>query len=149
VAEKYFNRQEAEELLPQIGLLLRAACKQKRAIESLVVEIAQVTSRLMMLGGALPPYAQLSHKKSESEKGRAKLAETIDKIQRTGCVVKDLDVGLVDFPTLRGGEEVCLCWKLGEEHIEYWHGIDEGFAGRKPLADSGRGEDRPGQRRPQ
>ena len=59
-----------------------------------------------------------------------------------GTVVKDLETGLVDFPSLRGGEEVYLCWKLGEARIGYWHGIEEGFAGRKPLDDS-RSEDEP------
>jgi hypothetical protein len=47
--------------------------------------------------------------------------------------VKDLDTGLVDFPTMYRGVEVCLCWKLGEGAIGYWHGVDEGFRGRKPI----------------
>ena len=64
----------------------------------------------------------------------------MNKIQETGCVVKDLDEGLVDFPSLIEGEEVYLCWKLGEEHIDFWHGVDEGFAGRKPLDEPGSGD---------
>ena len=50
-----------------------------------------------------------------------------------GAIVKDLDDGLVDFPALRGGEEVLLCWRLGEDEVAYWHGLEEGFAGRKRL----------------
>ena len=54
-------------------------------------------------------------------------------IHELGAVVKDLDDGLVDFPARVEGEEAFLCWRLGEEEIGYWHGLDEGFAGRKPL----------------
>lgn len=57
----------------------------------------------------------------------------MDEIQALGVLVKDLDTGLVDFPALRGGEEVLLCWQLGEDEIRYWHGLEEGFAGRKEL----------------
>jgi hypothetical protein len=67
------------------------------------------------------------------------LVEIVDRIQEAGVVVKDLDVGLVDFPSMLEGEEIYLCWKLGEEHIAFWHGIDEGFTGRKPLDDPGTG----------
>jgi hypothetical protein len=61
------------------------------------------------------------------------IRETLAKIEQTGCVVKDLDIGLVDFPSVVNDEQVYLCWKLGEERIGYWHRMDEGFAGRKPL----------------
>ena len=51
----------------------------------------------------------------------------------TGCIIKDLDVGLLDFPSVIDNEEVYLCWKLGEDRIRFYHRQDEGFAGRKPL----------------
>ena len=54
-------------------------------------------------------------------------------MQAIGCVVKDLDIGLIDFPTEFRGEEVYLCWKLGEPRIEFWHGVEEGFRGRKAI----------------
>jgi hypothetical protein len=57
----------------------------------------------------------------------------VNGIHGAGAVVKDPDTGLIDFPALRQGEEVCLCWRVGEDAIEYWHGLEEGFAGRKPL----------------
>jgi hypothetical protein len=142
MAEKYFNRKEAEELLPMIGELLEDACKQKRTLDSITAELSLARARIEMLGGSLPPFAELNRKRSEYDKLMEQLAETIEEIQQTGCLVKDLEMGLVDFPSLRGGEEVYLCWKLGEEHIGYWHGIEEGFAGRKPLDDS-QSEDKP------
>jgi hypothetical protein len=57
----------------------------------------------------------------------------VEALQELGVAVKDLDRGLVDFPALRDGEEVLLCWQLGEEKVGYWHGVDEGFAGRREL----------------
>ena len=57
----------------------------------------------------------------------------MDEIVEHGAEVKDLDEGLIDFPALRGGETVLLCWKLGEGEIEYWHRVEDGFAGRRPL----------------
>lgn len=135
MAEKYFDRREAEELLPAIEPFLEEAQKQKRALDSITTEISNAALRIMMLGGSLPPFAELNRKKNQREKVAEQLNQTVEEIQQTGCVVKDLDTGLVDFPSLRGGEKVYLCWKLGEERIGYWHGIEEGFAGRKPLDD--------------
>jgi len=142
MAEKYFNRHQAEELLPAIGHFLEEAQKQKRALDSISADISNAALRVMMLGGSLPPFAELNRKKTQREKLAEQLAETVEEIQQTGCVVKDLDTGLVDFPSLRGGEKVYLCWKLGEARIEYWHGLEEGFAGRKPL-DETQGEEEP------
>ena len=60
----------------------------------------------------------------------------MEQIQAAGVLVKDLDQGLLDFPSLREGEEILLCWHVGEGDIKYWHGLEEGFAGRKPIDDS-------------
>jgi hypothetical protein len=57
----------------------------------------------------------------------------VDKLDELGVQIKDLDTGLLDFPALRDGTEVELCWQVGEDAVEYWHGIGEGFAGRKPI----------------
>ena len=149
MAEKYFDRQEAEELLPAIGQFLEEARKQKQALDSITADISNASLRIMMLGGSLPPFAELNHKKAQREKIAEQLSRTVDEIQQTGCVVKDLDTGLVDFPSLRRGEKVYLCWKLGEERIGYWHGIEEGFAGRKPLDDVQSEEEPPGPSRVQ
>ena len=54
-------------------------------------------------------------------------------IHEVGALVKDLDQGLVDFPARREGEDVLLCWRLGEDEVAFWHGLEEGFSGRRPL----------------
>jgi hypothetical protein len=61
------------------------------------------------------------------------VTQAAERLERLGVLVKDLDTGLVDFPALHEGEEVLLCWQLGEDEVAHWHGVDEGFAGRKPL----------------
>ena len=136
MADRYFNRKEAEELLPLIADSLEQARKDKRKIEGLDRELAQAATKIMVLGGSIPPSGKLAVTRSEREEFAAKLNEAVTTIQETGCILKDLDQGLVDFPSLRGGEEVYLCWKLGEKRIAHWHGIEEGFSGRKPLEDS-------------
>lgn len=62
-----------------------------------------------------------------------RLDDLVHQIMDTGAVVKDLDNGLVDFPALREGHEVYLCWQQGEEHIDFWHEKEAGFAGRQPI----------------
>jgi hypothetical protein len=136
MADKYFNRNEAEGLLPLIAPELEVGRRHKQTIDQLNQELAQAAARIMMLGGSIPAHEDLAKKRAESLRLTAQLKEAIDKIQATGCVVKDVDEGLVDFPSLLDGQEVYLCWKLGEERIAYWHGMEEGFAGRKPLDDS-------------
>ena len=136
MGDKYFNREEAEELLPVITHLLEEARDKKQQVDGLDQQLAQAAARIMVLGGSLPAYGQLSVTREEREKFARQARLAVEHIQETGCVVKDLDEGLVDFPSIRQGEEVYLCWKLGEERIGYWHGLEEGFAGRKPLDDS-------------
>lgn len=133
MAERYFDRKEAEDLLLVISESLTKAREQKQSLDHLDQELAGAAGRVMMLGGSIPPYQELSRKKGEREEFVARLEETLSRIQEIGCVVKDLDAGLVDFPALRDGREIFLCWKMGERRIEYWHGLDEGYAGRKPI----------------
>lgn len=135
MAEKYFNREEAEQLLPMIEENLGKALEEKKKVEALDEELAKAAARIMALGGSIPPSRALAKTRAERDESASELAQMVEQIQQTGCVIKDLDVGLIDFPSLRDGQEVYLCWKLGEERIEYYHGIDEGFAGRKPLDD--------------
>ena len=63
------------------------------------------------------------------------LREQIEAIQDTGCVIKDIEVGLVDWPALHQGREVLLCWKYGEPEVGFWHELNTGFAGRRPISE--------------
>lgn len=143
MGDRYFSRGEAEELLPLIASQLEQVRDQKRTIDQLNLELTQAGARIMMLGGSIPTHQDLTRKKVESLRLTTEVQQAVAKIQETGCVVKDLDQGLVDFPSLRDGHEVYLCWKLGEERIAFWHGLEEGFAGRKPLDEPIREDESP------
>lgn len=144
MADRYFKLHEAEELLPMIKQFLEQAQEQKQKADGLNEELSHAAARIMVLGGSIPPHNELSKKKTERDDFATQVQESVSKILETGCLVKDVDEGLVDFPSLLNGEEVYLCWKLGERRIEYWHGIQEGFAGRKPLDEPSSGGPPPG-----
>ena len=148
MSDRYFDRDEAEELLPMIATALVVAREHKQEMDRLDRDLSQAAAKIMMLGGWLPPHRELAEKRLLREQAKEKVTQAVNEIHETGCVVKDLDEGLVDFPSLRDGQEVYLCWKLGEEHIGYWHGLTEGFAGRRPLENAGP-EEPPGPRRVQ
>jgi hypothetical protein len=87
----------------------------------------------MMMGGVIVPYEALAKLRREHTRLAESFKSSLDRILETGCVIKDLDVGLLDFPSIIDNEEVYLCWKLGEDRIRFYHRQDEGFAGRKPI----------------
>ena len=130
---KRFTLNEAQALLPRVGELLRRAIHLKSEFDEAEQAIRVSTERIMMMGGVSVNHDSALASKSRRDAAAQGLRDGLEQLEETGCVVKDLDVGLVDFLTLYRGEEVCLCWKLGEPAIEYWHGQNEGFAGRKPI----------------
>jgi hypothetical protein len=130
---RYFTRDEAHRLLPHVARAVSEAINLKTDYQRADSELREYTGRMMMLGGAIPDRDHVLGLRSRRDDGARRLKQTIDDIHELGCVLKDLDVGLLDFPTLYHGQEVYMCWKVGEDEIEFWHGINEGFAGRKPI----------------
>ena len=70
------------------------------------------------------------------------LNEVVEEIQELGCLVKDIDLGLVDFYALVDGQDIFYCWQLGEQEVRYWHSVNEGFANRRPLFEEDEAETR-------
>jgi hypothetical protein len=130
---KRFTLAEAEALLPELQRLLRNAIDLKTVIEDAQSTLASMAQRAAMAGGVAVNVHQALEARSRRDASAQQLKQAIEDIQQTGCVVKDLDMGLLDFPCLYRGREVYLCWRLGESGISHWHGVDEGFAGRKPV----------------
>ena len=128
-----FTLEQAESLLPEIEKGMHEAVTSKSALEEAESALDAITQRVTMLGGVLVDRRVVQENKARRDDNAERLKTAIEKIQEMGCVIKDLDVGLVDFPTLFRGEEVYLCWKLGETGIRFWHGTNEGFAGRKAI----------------
>jgi hypothetical protein len=132
VAERHFTVEEANELLPTVRPLVESMVAHRKALSAVVERQEQLTATIAGNGGGLP-LQELADVQAEIEREAGEIARCIDRIQELGVLVKDLDSGLVDFPALREGLEVLLCWRLGEDEIRYWHGLEEGFAGRKEL----------------
>jgi len=128
-----FTLQQAEVALPEVEKEIRRAISLKSEYTEAASGLDAVSRRIMLSGGALVDREQLMALKSRRDTSAARLKEAVEAIQQIGCLVKDLDVGLIDFPTLFRGKEVYLCWKLGEAGIRFWHGVDEGFRGRKRI----------------
>ena len=131
--QRFFTLQQAEEVLPGVEAAIREAISLKTEYEQAEAEWHGFSQRVAVMGGVRMDRAQAMEQKHRREAAASALKQAIENIQEFGCLVKDLDIGLVDFPTLFQGEEVYLCWKLGEAGIRFWHGIHEGFRGRKPI----------------
>jgi hypothetical protein len=113
--------------------LLNTAIGEKKKLEDLETTFIGIAQHILLRGGVLVDRAKIANLKIERNKSAAALQEALAHIESSGCLVKDLDTGLVDFPFLLDQREVYLCWKLGEPAIGFWHGTDEGFDGRKPI----------------
>ena len=130
---KRFTLAEAQRLLPRVERLMRDALARKGEYERAERAIRSFTERVMMMGGMNVDRDQAREARQRRDTAAQNLREAIEQVQELGCVVKDLDTGLVDFPTRFRGVEVYLCWRMGERSIEFWHGVDEGFRGRKAI----------------
>lgn len=130
---RFFTLQQAEKLLPEVASAIREAISLKAEYQQAQGEWQSFSQRVSVMGGVRVDRAQLSERKNHREKAARDLQQAIQQVHQFGCLVKDLDIGLIDFPTLLQGQEVYLCWKLGEPGIQFWHGVDEGFRGRKPI----------------
>jgi hypothetical protein len=129
---RHFTPEEANEALAEVRPLVESMVAHRRAHAAALARQEELEGHIRGNGGGIPP-AELAETAAEIEREARELAAVVDDLTRLGVEVKDVDEGLVDFPALRGGETVLLCWKLGEDEIGYWHTIDGGFAGRRPL----------------
>ena len=130
---KLFTLTEAERTRRELEPVLIEAIEVRRKIAPLEEELGALAARIQWLGGMLVPYEETARVRFDRDRLAESLRAAIERISSTGCVVKDLDIGLLDFPTLINNEEVYLCWRLGEERILFWHRQDEGFTARKPI----------------
>lgn len=130
---KTFTLSEAQTLLPVVEALLhkaRAAAAQARELEQ---EMQGLSQRIFLSGGLHVDVSVAARRRAERDKAVQEAKGTLGEIESIGVQVKDLEQGLLDFPSVVEGKAVLLCWKLGEPTIAHWHTEEEGFAGRKPL----------------
>ena len=132
MTERHFTPEEANALLEEVRPVAEALVAHRRAMAVTATRQARLVQRIAGNGGDFDPQEPRMLEEEFKREGEA-VARCVEQLEALGVLVKDLDRGLVDFPALRGDEEVLLCWQVGEGEIAYWHGVDEGFAGRKPL----------------
>jgi hypothetical protein len=132
VPERTFTPEEANAALGEVRPLVERMVVAREALLDAQRRQAELVGRVASNGGGLTP-PDVSAVAAEVQQASAELVAVLEELEGLGVQVKDLDRGLVDFPCLHHGSVVLLCWELGEDEVAYWHGADEGFAGRKPL----------------
>ncbi|HXA57278.1 MAG TPA: DUF2203 domain-containing protein [Candidatus Acidoferrum sp.] len=130
---KIFSLTEAERLRVELEPILIEAMETRRKLSGYDEQLGGLAERIQRSGGMQVPYERIAKLRIERNRLQEAIETALDRIQSTGCVVKDLDIGLLDFPARIDNQDVYLCWKLGEDRIRFYHRQDEGFAGRKPI----------------
>jgi len=127
-----FTLAEAETLLPRVRELMSEARMFKLRLEK---KVAAWEEMLVGSGGkrAHAAPADEAMMKGHVQFLMSEINDRMGQISQCGAIPKDLDAGLVDFPTQINGQEAYLCWRIGEPQIDHWHDVDEGYGGRKPL----------------
>src|ERR1700731_3200160 len=133
MSDRTFTLDEAQTLLPVLESLLRSAIGGKKIMEEVEAEMQALNHRLFLNGGTRVDVVAVARRKAERAKAEQRAKDALAEIDSIGVQVKDIDIGLLDFPCEVEGQTVLLCWKLGEKSITHWHGTDEGFAGRKLI----------------
>jgi hypothetical protein len=131
--DRTFNLDEAHALLPVLESLLRTAISGKKLMEEVEAEMQALTHRIFLNGGTHVDVVAVARRKAERTKAEQRAKDALAEIDSIGVQVKDIDIGLLDFPCVVEGRVVLLCWKMGETSITHWHSTEEGFAGRKPI----------------
>jgi hypothetical protein len=127
-----FTPEEANAALVELRPVVERMVQHRRNLVAAQKLQVELVTRIAGNGGDLMP-SDLREAAETIQREATAIAECAERINGAGAEIKSLEEGLLDFPAKRGDEDVLLCWKLGEDEIGYWHGVDEGFAGRKAL----------------
>ncbi len=131
---KLFTLEEAERARSLIEPLLGEAIEQRRVALDFERRLGRLSQRIMLMGGLSLRREKALALRQGLEGATEKTQSAVQQIEATGCKVRDIDLGLIDFPGRLNGEDVFWCWRLGETRIRFWHRPGEGFAGRKPIS---------------
>lgn len=140
--DRTFTLDEAEELLPVLESLLKKAMRSKEELREAEQQIEKLSTKIFLNGGMLVDIRASQAMKDARDRALQRIKDAVREIDAIGVQVKDLDIGLLDFPCELDGEIILLCWKLGEHRIGFWHSMEEGFKGRKPIDGRIRGQNR-------
>jgi hypothetical protein len=130
--EREFTLEEANAAVAELRPIVEEMVEHGRRLADAQARQRELVTRIAGNGGDMQP-SDLGELAKTIQGEADAIAACAERIDAAGAQIKSLEEGLLDFPSRRAGELVLLCWKLGEGDIEHWHGMDEGFAGRKPL----------------
>jgi len=133
VAERYFSVADVEALIPELTRVMKQVMSANVEVSEARERLQAEQRRIDLAGGGILDRRAWRADKDRIERLTAEMQRGLGAIAELGGAPKDLSLGLVDFLHLRNGREVNLCWKYGEREIRHWHGLDEGYAARKPL----------------
>ncbi len=130
---RFFTLEEANALVPALQIEFGRIARARADIGPVIVALGGADAAMTILQDE-----EFAPEGLEAEAARLRalareITEAVERVNELGCLVKDVDAGLVDFYALQVGEPVFLCWQFGEPAISQWHGVEEGFAGRKPI----------------
>jgi hypothetical protein len=129
---RVFTLEEANTAVADLRPTVERMVEHRRKLTAAQALQTELITRIAGNGGDMVP-SDLREAQDAIEREAAAIADCADLINEAGAEIKSLEEGLLDFPSRRGEQDVLLCWKLGEDKIRYWHGTDEGYAGRKPI----------------
>jgi hypothetical protein len=131
---RFFTEEEANAALAVVRPLVERLVDARKRLVHVAGRLEEVEGRVSGNGGGLDP-GRVRELQDRAAEAANDIAGLVSELEEAGVQVKDLDEGLIDFPALHPklGGTVLLCWRLGEDAVAYWHGVEEGFAGRKPL----------------
>ena len=133
MAERYFTVADVEALIPDLSRIMKPVVSAHAEVSAMQERMQAEQQRIAMAGGGVLDRRAWRADKDKVERLTGEIRRGLGEIVELGGAPKDLGLGLVDFLHLRDGREVNLCWRYGEREIRHWHGLDEGYAGRKPL----------------
>lgn len=128
---KVFTLEEANELLPILTELIHDLRKKRDQAAEIEIQIDAL--ELVSEGGENTSARELERLMEKHQQAVSEFYDLVDEIQLNGCLLKDVDLGLIDFYGVVKGRIVCLCWRIGEKRVGFWHDVKEGYAGREPL----------------
>ena len=130
---RYFTRDEAEALLPRLEPILRTLRDLRADLTGAEQQVEALLGK--MRGNGHAHQGELAALRARAGELTGAINERIREVNQLGVLVKDLEMGLIDFPARRAGQDILLCWRLDEARIAWWHTLDGGFGARQPLDD--------------
>jgi hypothetical protein len=130
---KHFEPADVDRLIPQLSRVMERAMAAHTAAATIAERLEQERQRIQLAGGGMIDRAAWQTDAKRLEELTDTVRQALAEIAEMGGVTKDVMLGLVDFLHVRDGREVNLCWKYGEDAVRHWHGLDEGYASRRPL----------------